>query len=85
MQVDPETHVRKLRVGQQVLRPVGTESGVVRFESVTLMPDLDTEEHAVLEVLREGQLRRIPVRFENVPAYGAAVESGGKWQVLHDT
>jgi len=59
------------------------ESGVVRFEPVMLTPELDAEKHAVLEVLRDGQLRRTPVQFETVPACGAAVESGGKWQVLH--
>ena len=85
IQVDPEIHVRKLRIGQQVLRAIGAESGFVRFEPITLSPELDMAKHAVLETLRDGQLRRVPVRFETVPSHGAAVESGGKWQVLHET
>lgn len=85
IQVDPDMQVRKLRVGQQVLRALTSESGIVRFESAKLTPDLDLEKHAVLETLREGQLRRIPVRFQIVPSYGAAIESGGKWQVLRET
>jgi hypothetical protein len=83
MQLDSEMHVRKLRVGTQVLGAVSLQSGVARFEPVTLTPELDGETHAVLEILRDGQLRRIPVRFEIIPAYGAALESGGKWQILH--
>src|SRR5262249_53648609 len=46
---------------------------------------VEAEKHAVLEVLTRGQLRRIPVRFEAAPCYGAALESAGKWQVLDAT
>jgi hypothetical protein len=83
MQLDSEMHIRKLRVGTQVLGVVSVEAGVACFEPVTLTPELDGETHAVLEILRDGQLRRMPVRFEIIPAYGAALESGGRWQVLN--
>jgi hypothetical protein len=85
IRVEPEMQVRKLLVAGRALQVASAEAEMVRFESVSLTPELETEKHAVLEILSKGQLRRIPARFEATPCHGAALESGGKWQVLDAT
>jgi len=85
VRIEVGMQVRKLLVGNRALKVVAAESDWARFENVMLTPELEAEKHAVLEILTKGQLRRIPVRFEVAPCYGAALESAGKWQVLDAT
>jgi hypothetical protein len=85
VRVEPEMQVRKLLVAGRALKVVSAEGEMIRFESISLTPELETEKHAVLEILNKGRLRRIPTRFEAAPCHGAALESGGKWQVLDAT
>ena len=85
IRIEAGMQVRKLLIGSRALRVVAAETDSVRFESVMLTPELEAEKRAVLELLTNGRLRRIPVRFETTPCYGAALESAGKWQVLDPT
>jgi hypothetical protein len=85
LEADPELSVCKLHVGRQLLRTTTIAGRTVRFEPITLTPELESEKHAVLETLRDGQLRRMLVCFEMGPTHGAAIESSGAWRVLSAT